>query len=59
MYNIHDIFGAPSLIPSRRESNTAVQSQKAVSAYFTSKQILPFGFRLDPICIQDCDPFFR
>ena len=23
---------------------TAVQSQKAVSAYFTSKQILPFGF---------------
>ena len=24
--------------------NTAVQSQKAVSAYFTSKQILPFGF---------------
>ena len=25
-------------------STTAVQSQKAVSAYFTSKQILPFGF---------------
>ena len=25
-------------------SSTAVQSQKAVSAYFTSKQILPFGF---------------
>ena len=24
--------------------STAVQSQKAVSAYFTSKQILPFGF---------------
>ena len=24
--------------------NTAVQSQKAISAYFTSKQILPFGF---------------
>ena len=23
---------------------TAVQSQKAVSAHFTSKQILPFGF---------------
>ena len=23
--------------------NTTVQSQKAVSAYFTSKQILPFG----------------
>ena len=23
---------------------TAVQSQKAVSAYFTSKQILSFGF---------------
>ena len=23
---------------------TVVQSQKAVSAYFTSKQILPFGF---------------
>ena len=23
---------------------TAVQSQKAVSAYFTSEQILPFGF---------------
>ena len=26
------------------ERYTAVQSQKAVSAYFTSKQILPFGF---------------
>ena len=26
------------------DHNTAVQSQKAVSAYFTSKQILPFGF---------------
>ena len=24
--------------------DNAVQSQKAVSAYFTSKQILPFGF---------------
>ena len=24
--------------------NAAVQSQKVVSAYFTSKQILPFGF---------------
>ena len=24
--------------------HSAVQSQKAVSAYFTSKQILPFGF---------------
>ena len=24
--------------------HTAVQSQKAVPAYFTSKQILPFGF---------------
>ena len=23
---------------------TAVQSQKEVSAYFTSKQIMPFGF---------------
>ena len=23
---------------------TAVQSQKAVTAYFTSKQLLPFGF---------------
>ena len=26
------------------KSYTAVQSHKAVSAYFTSKQILPFGF---------------
>ena len=26
------------------KSYTAVQSQKAVSAHFTSKQILPFGF---------------
>ena len=25
-------------------NKTAVQSQMAVSAYFTSKQILPFGF---------------
>ena len=24
--------------------NSALQSQKAVSAYFRSKQILPFGF---------------
>ena len=27
-----------------QDSYSAVQSQKAVSAYFTSKQILPFGF---------------
>ena len=27
-----------------REMYTAMQSQKAVSAYFTSKQILPFAF---------------
>ena len=26
------------------EHSAAVQSQKAVFAYFTSKQILPFGF---------------
>ena len=26
------------------DSTTAVQSQKALSAYFSSKQILPFGF---------------
>ena len=25
-------------------NSTAAQSRKAVSAYFTSKQILPFGF---------------
>ena len=30
--------------PKDCETNTAVQSQKAVSAYFKSKQILPFGF---------------
>ena len=28
----------------KRCDNTAVQSKKAVSAYFTSEQILPFGF---------------
>ena len=28
----------------------AVQSQKAVSAYFTSKQILPFGFAEQHAC---------
>ena len=28
---------------------TAMQSQKAVSAYFTSKQILPFGFAVQYI----------
>ena len=27
-----------------KELYTAVQRQKAVSAYFTSEQILPFGF---------------
>ena len=26
------------------EAHTTVQSQKAVSAYFTSEQILPFSF---------------
>ena len=26
--------------------NTVVQSQKAVSAFFTSKQILPFDFAM-------------
>ena len=37
--------------------STPVQSQKAVSAYFTSKQILPFGFaeqssKLDTVDIE-------
>ena len=36
---IHSQQGATA----ESESNTAVQSKKAVSAYFTSKQILPFG----------------
>ena len=30
---------------------TAVQSQKAVSAYFTSKQTLPFGFAASRHCL--------
>ena len=33
-----------ALTPGGCHSNTGVQSQNAVSAYFTSKQILPFGF---------------
>ena len=31
---------------------TAEQSQKVVSAYFTSKQILPFGFVEQYTCIR-------
>ena len=34
--------------------NTAVRSQKAVSAYFTSKQILPFGFAEQNTSIDLC-----
>ena len=34
-------------------SSTAVQSQKAVSAYFTNKQIMPLGFA-EPNGL-DCD----
>ena len=33
-----------SICPRISECYIAVQSQKAVSAYFTSEQILPFGF---------------
>ena len=35
------------------DTRTAVQSQKAVSAHFTSKQISPFGFaeQVSPACI--------
>ena len=31
-----------------------MQSQKAVSAYFTSKQVLPFGFA-EQSCVCECD----
>ena len=34
------------------EENTAVQSQKAVSAYFTSEQILSFGFAEENSVVQ-------
>ena len=30
--------------PSSNRSNTTVQSQKAETAYFSSKQLLPFDF---------------
>ena len=34
--------------------NTSLQSEKAVSAYFTSKEILPFGFAKStvPECVM-------
>ena len=32
---------------------TTVQSQKAVSAYFTNKQILPFGFQYINVIVAD------
>ena len=37
------------------EGNTAVQSQKAVSAHFTSNQIVPFGFAEQNrgVCAED------
>ena len=31
-----------------------LQSQNAVSAYFTSKQILPFGFAEQWMCAEQC-----
>ena len=31
-------------------TGAAVQSQKAVTAYFSSKQLLPFGFAEHPRC---------
>ena len=41
-------WGSMCVVPVSRNNDyytcTAVQSQKAVSAYFTSKQILYFGF---------------
>ena len=45
---------------SLRVSNKAVQSQKAVSAYFASKRILPFGFAeqyIQLIYNSKCDHF--
>ena len=36
--------GAQGFLHDIEESYAAVQSQKAVSAWFTCKQILPFGF---------------
>ena len=33
--------------------NTAAQSQKAVTAYFLSKQLLPFGFAEQNTCQQN------
>ena len=46
-----------SQIPTRDDNHglsSAVQSQKAVSAYFTSNQILPFGFAVHTSCM--CHP---
>ena len=37
------VFGA-ELVTRSEVAREAVKSQKAVSAYLTSKQILPFGF---------------
>ena len=39
------------------DQNTDVRSQKAVSAYFTSKQILPFGFA--EVCSKAEDKNFQ
>ena len=38
--------------PLRCWGRTSVQTQKTISAYFTSKPILPFGFVEQRICIQ-------
>ena len=35
---------------------TALQSQKAVTAYFTSKQVLPYGFVYDSVSLPACLP---
>ena len=37
-------------------TNSAVQSQKALSAYFTSKQILPFAFAEQNGCYYAFNP---
>ena len=39
------------------QTYSAVQSQKAVSAYFTSKQILPFGFA-EQYCSLDVSEYY-
>ena len=60
---LRDIVTRPCVkFPCYKQSYSAVQSQKAVTAYFSSKQLLPFGFaEYDRACFvsESCNSLLK